>query len=202
MSKRKARRERQVRRPPAPVSSNGPRPGPSLKKIGLYGGIGVLVVLVAAVAVLRGGGSGGAAVAAGTGDAAPAIEGKDPVTGQEVSLTDYEGKPVVVNIWASWCPGCNDEAEDLRKLAADHPEAQVIGIDIQDTEDGARDFYRRWGWKHPSVFDKSGNLAARYGLQGLPTTVFLDSEHRVVGRIVGAGTLVQFEDGLSRAKAS
>ena len=105
----------------------------------------------------------------------------------------------MINIWASWCPGCIAEAEDLRRFAAAHPEAQVIGLDIQDSRAGARDFYRQWGWAWPSVFDPSGELAARLGLQGLPTTLFLDEEHRVVARIVGEGNFDGFEEGLAQA---
>jgi thiol-disulfide isomerase/thioredoxin len=129
------------------------------------------------------------------------LAGADPITGDRVDLAEYRGKPVVINIWASWCPGCIAEAEDLRRFAAAHPEAQVIGLDIQDSREGARDFYRQWGWTWPSVFDPSGELAARLGLQGLPTTIFLDEEHRVVAQIVGEGNFEGFEAGLEQALA-
>jgi cytochrome c biogenesis protein CcmG/thiol:disulfide interchange protein DsbE len=105
----------------------------------------------------------------------------------------------VVNIWASWCPGCNDEAADLRAFAAAHTEAQLLGVDTQDTKDSARAFYRRWRWAHPSVFDPHGELAAKLGLQGLPTTIFLDRRHRIVARVVGATDRAGFEAGLRKA---
>ena len=137
-----------------------------------------------------------APVAANGGGDPVSLAGTDPVTGRRVDLAQYRGKPVVINIWASWCPGCNVEAADLRRFAKAHPEAQVVGLDIQDTRSGARDFYRRWGWDWPSVFDPGGELAARLGLQGLPTTLFLNAEHQVVARIVGEGTFERFEQGL------
>lgn len=130
---------------------------------------------------------------------APALVGEDPITGDEVSLADFRGKPVVINIWASWCPGCNDEAADLREFAADHREAVVLGVDFQDTIDGARGFYRRWGWEHPSIFDSSGTQTAALGLIGLPTTLFLDSQHRITARVVGATDRAGFEHGLKLA---
>jgi thiol-disulfide isomerase/thioredoxin len=139
-----------------------------------------------------------APLSAGDGEAI-SLSGADLVTGGEFDLARYRGTPVVINIWASWCPGCVAEAEDLRRFAEAHPEAQVIGVDIQDTRGGARDFYSRWGWTWPSVFDPSGQLAARLGLQGLPTTLFLDTEHRVVARIVGEGDFAGFEAGLEQA---
>lgn len=128
-----------------------------------------------------------------------ALSGTDPITKENVDLADYRGKPVVINIWASWCPGCIAEAADLRRFAEAHPEAQVIGLDIQDTEAGARSFYSEWDWTWPSVFDPSGELAARLGLQGLPTTLFLNDEHQVVARIVGEGNFERFEEGLEQA---
>jgi len=133
---------------------------------------------------------------------APALLGEDPITGEEIELADFQGKPVVINIWASWCPGCNDEAADLREFAADHPEAVLLGVDFQDTFSGAREFYERWGWQHPSIFDSSGSQTAQLGLFGLPTTIFLDNQHRVAARVVGATDRAGFERGLELALAS
>jgi thiol-disulfide isomerase/thioredoxin len=154
-------------------------------------------VLVTGVLVARG--SGGARpIATGTGPVIK-LSGTDPITGARVDLGQFAGKPVVVNVWASWCVGCNEEAADLAKLAREHPEAQVVGLDYQDTREGARAFYQRWGWRHPSIFDPSGKLASRLALQGLPSTYVLDSEHRVVSRIVGATDLAGFEEALGQA---
>ncbi len=133
-------------------------------------------------------------------DPAPALSGTDPITGKLVSLDDFAGRPVVINIWASWCPGCIKEARDLRRFAAAHPEAVVLGIDIQDTEAGAKDFYRRFDLSHPSIFDPSGELSQKLGLFGLPTTIFLNRDHRIVTRIVGETNLAGFEQGLEQAK--
>ncbi len=149
-------------------------------------------------------------VARGTGAAEPISErggesvsfsGADPITGKRVSLDDYAGKPVVINVWGSWCPGCVAEAEDLRRFAAEHPEVQVIGVDLQDTKGAAREFYERWRWTHPSVFDPDGEISFSLGLQGTPSTFFLDREHRIVSRIVGETDLAGFERGLDAALA-
>jgi thiol-disulfide isomerase/thioredoxin len=166
--------------------------------------VALVATAVAVGAVLaRGNGATVASAPVGSrGAAAPPLSGTNPIDGKRVSLDDFAGKPVVINIWASWCPGCNEEAADLRRLAAAHPEAQVLGLDIQDTRSGAQGFYRRWDWKHPSIFDPDGSIAARFGLQGLPTTLFLNKEHRIVGRIIGAGDLARFNEGLGRAEGT
>jgi thiol-disulfide isomerase/thioredoxin len=138
------------------------------------------------------------AVSHASGDA-PSLHGRDPITGGQVSLAQFAGKPVVLNVWASWCTGCNQEAADLARFAASHPGAQVLGVDTQDTTGGARAFYRKWHWRHPSIADPDGSLSAKLAVTGLPTTFFLDRRHRVVGNIVGAGNLGEFDQGLRLA---
>lgn len=205
LSQRKARQARRAGQPASHPSRPGRRRAGdqgrnTLKWFAIAAAAALAVAGIVAVTVLRGSGGGGGVAAAG--EPAPSVEGADPITGEAISLSDFAGKPVVINVWASWCPGCNDEAEDLATLAKEHPEAQLLGIDYQDTAAGARAFYRRWSWEHPSIFDPDGSLAARFGLVGLPMTFFLDADHRVVARIVGAGTLSEFESGLRRAIAS
>jgi thiol-disulfide isomerase/thioredoxin len=133
---------------------------------------------------------------------APDLAGEDPITGKTVRLADFAGKAVVINVWASWCPECNEEASDLREFAAAHPEVVVLGVDVQDTRAGARDFYRRWGWTHPSIWDVAGTKTAALGLVGMPTTYFLDDRHRVVAQVVGATDRTGFERGLEIALQS
>lgn len=172
--------------------------------------LGVAAVVVSGV-VLAGGGEEtqpapgaaesepeGGTVAAGP--PAPRLAGTDLITGKKVSLGDFRGKPVVINVWASWCPGCIAEAADLKRFAEAHPEAVVLGIDTQDTISGAKAFYREWNWTHPSIFDPNGELTAKLGLLGLPSTYFLNDEHRLVTSIVGEGDFNGFEDGLEQAK--
>lgn len=169
--------------------------------------IAVVVAVVGgfAIAHKRSGGASAEALSALPGSVsnargdAPPIRGRDPITGEQVSLARFAGKPVVLNVWASWCTGCNQEAADLARFAARHPGAQVLGVDTQDTTGGARAFYRKWHWHHPSIADPSGSLSAQLAVAGLPTTYFLDRRHHVVAKVVGAGTLAEFEQGLRLA---
>lgn len=206
MSQRRATRERR-QRGAAPPRRRQPRP----TWITFAVAAAVLVAVSAIVAaVALGRGRGGATPTASAAAARPAnasasagapleLSGTDPVTGKKVSLIAYAGKPIVLNMWASWCTGCYAEARALGEFARTHPQAQVVGVDIQDTKSAAVSFYRRFGWRHPSIFDPSGRLAAQLGLQGLPTTLFLDRRHRVVARIVGETNLAGFNHGLQEA---
>lgn len=198
MSQRKARRARQY----APEPGAGAARRRSSRREWWIAAVSVVLagVLIAGIVVARNGSKPAAASAAA---AAPKgalrLSGTDPVNGREVSLAAYAGKPIVLNVWGSWCPGCNAEAADLARFARAHPGVQVIGVDMEDTASGARAFYRRWGWTHPSIFDPSGDIAARLGVTGTPTTFFLDRSHQIVTEIVGATDLAGFDQGLKVA---
>jgi thiol-disulfide isomerase/thioredoxin len=152
------------------------------------------LVVLAAVAGLAGA---GVALAARP---APKISGTDPVSGKHVSLAQFKGHPVVINVWASWCSGCNEEADDLSRFADAHHEVRMLGIDVQDSKAGARLFYRVHDQEWPSIFDPSGRIAQRLGSVGLPTTFFLDRRHRIVGELAGAGTFAQFQSAYRDAQ--
>jgi thiol-disulfide isomerase/thioredoxin len=196
VSGRRAKRERAIGRVQPNASGRW-------RKLVFAGGVvAIAAVVVAAVALTRGSGAGGSSTPAAGGISASApleLSGTDPVTGREVSLARFRGKPIVLNMWASWCTGCYAEARALATFARTHPQAQVVGVDIQDSKAGAKAFYRRFGWRHPSIFDPHGAVATRFGLQGLPATLFLDRQHRVVARILGDTDLAGFDAGLRQA---
>jgi thiol-disulfide isomerase/thioredoxin len=153
----------------------------------------------------------GTFVALGTGPAAPVaapkedgaprvrIAGPDVFTGETIELSELAGRPVVINIWASWCSGCNAEARDVAAFAAANPDVAVVGLNFQDSPDGARSFYERHGWDLRSIADPDGRIAFELGLRGTPTTIFLDRDHREAARIVGETDLAGLEEGLAQA---
>lgn len=164
-------------------------------------GVVLLLGAVVAVGLVVAGDSGPATATPSGGGEGLELSGVDPVTGEEVSLSQFAGKPVVLNFWASWCPGCYAEARALVSFAGKHPEAQVVGINFQDSSAGARDFQQQFDLPFPSIADPNGAVAARLRLQGMPTTIFLDAEHHEVARIVGETDEAGFEDGLRQATA-
>lgn len=200
MSQRKAKQARQAARPASATRDTGRAAGRNPRLLALTAAVLLAAAVGAGIVISHGGGSASALPSTATGGGELRLAGTDPVSGGRVSLAAFAGKPVVLNMWASWCTGCAAEAAALASFERGHPGAQVIGIDIQDTRTGARSFYRRFGWRHPSIFDPDGAIAARLGLQGLPTTLFLDARHRIVARIVGEATLAQLDAGLHRAE--
>jgi thiol-disulfide isomerase/thioredoxin len=197
MSQRKAKQARQSAQAGRPQQPG--RGGGGLRRRWLWIAAAALAAaaLVGGILAARGNGPASAvAVAAGK---PLQIAGTDPVTGAHVSLASYAGRPIVLNVWGSWCEGCKAEARDLAAFVNSHPGAQVVGIDTQDNLSGARAFYQRYSWHHPSIADPSGSIASALGLQGTPTTFFLDRQHHVVAQIVGATNLAGFDRGLRAA---
>jgi thiol-disulfide isomerase/thioredoxin len=191
MSQRKAKQARRAAR-----EAQSPQRQARRRWLWAAGAVLITGALVGGVFAARGNGPASAVQASG---GSLQLAGADPVTGRHVSLASYAGKPIVLNVWGSWCTGCQAEARDLAAFARAHPNVQTIGIDTQDTSSGARAFYREYGWTHPSISDPKGEIAARLGLQGYPTTFFLDRRHRIAARIVGATNLAGFEHGLETA---
>jgi cytochrome c biogenesis protein CcmG/thiol:disulfide interchange protein DsbE len=105
----------------------------------------------------------------------------------KLSLADFDGKPRVVNFWASWCGPCRDEAPLLQAAAREyHGRLVVLGVDFQDFTGDARKFVRKFGLTYPIVRDGDGSLLARWGVTGAPESFFVDRAGKVVAHVPGA----------------
>jgi thiol-disulfide isomerase/thioredoxin len=103
--------------------------------------------------------------------------------GTTVSLDDYAGRVVVINMWGTWCPPCREELPDLQFVQDQAPrDVAVLGIDVRDSAAPARDFLRDQKITFDSIFDPAGR--SLLGLDGyprnvVPSTIVLDRRHRV-----------------------
>lgn len=104
-------------------------------------------------------------------------------------LVELRGTPVVVNIWASWCPPCLVEAPDLARVSREFEgRVQFLGVDILDDRRAAREFILRFDWPYPSVFDPNGEIRDRLGYIGQPITVIYDRRGDVAFEWTGTVT--------------
>ncbi len=103
-----------------------------------------------------------------------------------LSLSELEGKPVVLNFWASWCGPCKDEAPLLREAFDVYGRRiHFIGVDIRDGRSDALAFVAEHGLDYPSVRDEGQTIYQDYGLTGQPETFFIDSEGVLVEHVAG-----------------
>jgi cytochrome c biogenesis protein CcmG/thiol:disulfide interchange protein DsbE len=105
-------------------------------------------------------------------------------------LSDFKGKPVILNFWASWCDPCNAEASFLQKTWATRLQKQgavLIGIDGQEKASAAQAFLQKYKIGYPNVQDTlDGSIGIRYGVAGFPTTIFIDRNGTVVAKSIAA----------------
>jgi thiol-disulfide isomerase/thioredoxin len=122
---------------------------------------------------------------------APALVG-ETLTGRRISLADFEGKVVVLNVWGSWCAPCRKEAPDLVAAAkALKPSGvEFLGVNTRDNDPGpARAFVRTFKIPYPSVYDPNGEqlLGFRETLppSAIPSTLVIDRQGLVAARVLG-----------------
>jgi cytochrome c biogenesis protein CcmG/thiol:disulfide interchange protein DsbE len=131
----------------------------------------------------------------------PPIEGllRDgkPVPG--LTTADLKGAVTLVNVWASWCVPCRDEAPQLVKLAEDK-RLKLIGINYKDRPDNARRFLGRYG--NPFVAtgaDANGRASIEWGVYGVPETFIVSRDGRIVYKLVGPITPGNLETAVKPA---
>lgn len=132
-----------------------------------------------------------------TGDAVPGeaqIEEPAPdftlvlFNGTRFSLSDHlerDGRPIVLNFWASWCVPCREEMPDFDAVARRHPELLFLGVAVQDTETAAREFAEEVAVSYPLGIDIDGEIAGLYPILGLPTTWFITTDGSIAAQYAG-----------------
>jgi cytochrome c biogenesis protein CcmG/thiol:disulfide interchange protein DsbE len=147
--------------------------------------VGVAAVSIA-LGVSSGAGAGARAVPAARNFTVPVLG----QPGRRLSLSQYAGRPVIVNFFASWCTPCQHETPLLARFyRSGHGRISVIGIDVNDPAGAALAFVRKTGVAYPVGVDAPPMpTAAAYNVSGLPQTFFLNARHEIVKRVFGALT--------------
>jgi thiol-disulfide isomerase/thioredoxin len=120
-----------------------------------------------------------------------ALRGRD-LSGVGVDTTAWQGGPVVLNVWGSWCAPCRTEAPALRAVSAEYAGRGVrfLGVNVKDNAAAARAFERRFQVPYPSLDDSQGRaslaLSSYVPASVVPATLVLDRRGRVAARVLGA----------------
>ena len=123
------------------------------------------------------------------------------LSGETFDLSDHfanDGRPLVLNFWASWCPPCRAEMPDFDTVASERGDVLIVGIAVEDDPAAARTFGNEIGVGYPLGIDESGAIANSYPYLGLPTTWFIDKDGIIVRQWTG---LITYEDLISRIDA-
>jgi peroxiredoxin len=111
------------------------------------------------------------------------------LSGETIRLSALRGQPVILSLWASWCPPCREEMPALQQIYTDFSDQGlvVLGINMtaQDSRDAAGNFVNEFGFSFPIPLDSNGDISRLYRVQALPTTYFIDSDGVIRDVIIG-----------------
>ena len=124
--------------------------------------------------------------------------------GNEVKLSDYFGKPIVLNFWASWCYYCTLEMPDFEAAYKNNPDIQFLMVNVTDgdseTVESAKKFIETNGYTFPVFFDTELEAASTYGASGLPMTFFISASGELTAYGSGMLSAEDLEYGISMIK--
>jgi cytochrome c biogenesis protein CcmG, thiol:disulfide interchange protein DsbE len=179
------------------MNTTNQRTGPSVKMIA----VGVAVVLTAFIGVLatRKTQSNDRASRV-LGQAAPQITGTSLLDGKPFDLQAQQGRFVVVNYFATWCPPCVLEHPELVKFSEAHPEVALVSVVFQDPDtDGVQKFFAKRGGKWPVL--QSERAAVDFGVRGVPETYLISPAGQLIFQTNGGVTRKALEKAINRFSA-
>ena len=133
----------------------------------------------------------------GPSEPAPQVE-LSSLEGQRLKLSDFHGRVVLLNFWATWCGPCRAEIPELNKLQRDFEESglAVVGVSWDDSAAGVREFQKEIRQDYTVLLGGEDVQAKFEAIRSLPTTYVIDREGRIRQRIIGARDRTQFEAAL------
>jgi len=112
-------------------------------------------------------------------------------TGEVVALSEFEGQPVLVFFWASWCSVCKRTMPGLESVYEDFAsmgfEILAINTTYQDTLSSATNYFKSQEYSYPMLLDKSGDISQTYRLNAVPLSVLINPDGEIYDVIIGSG---------------
>jgi len=127
----------------------------------------------------------------------------EDINGRKVKLSDYKGKIVILNFWATWCPYCVQEMPDLDELHAEFSkdgDAVILTVDVEESIEKVKKFVEDKKLTLPVLMDYDGKVAGMYGVNSFPTTYVINRDGTVYGYQPGAMTKTQLANVVERVK--
>lgn len=109
--------------------------------------------------------------------------------GKQIKLSDYKGKVVFLNFWATWCPPCRTEMPSMQKLynKLGQKDFAIVAVALDKIGGkGVKPFIEKNNYTFPVLLDPSGSVATRYRVQSIPSTLIIDRQGKIVNLHIGA----------------
>ena len=132
------------------------------------------------------------------GKTAPDFELKD-LSGKSVKLSDFRGKNVVLNFWASWCPPCREEMPEFQRIHNENKgELVVVGVNLQESKENAESFVEKLGITFPILLDPNAQVKDMYNVFTQPVTYFIDVNGKIVDKKFGPLTSEEINEKIAK----
>lgn len=126
------------------------------------------------------------------------------LNGQTVRLSDYQGKKVILNFWATWCPPCKAEMPHMQSFYEKykHQGVEILAVNLTSQDSGVdkvQSFAKEYGLTFPVLLDEEGFAAQKYNIVTVPTSYMIDTEGTIVETVVGPMDETMMENLLKKA---
>ena len=121
--------------------------------------------------------------------------------GQAISLSDFRGKPVFLNFWATWCGPCRQEMPLIQEIFEEPSDTElvILAIDIGEAPSAVNNFIQSNNFSFPVLLDTNQDVALEYNIRAIPTTFFIDRDGIIQAIKVGAfSSTAEIEKSLSK----
>lgn len=122
--------------------------------------------------------------------------------GNEVRLSDFKGKPVVLNFWATWCYYCKAEMPSFNEAYKKYPDVQFLMVNATDghheTVETAKEYIEQGQFEFDVFFDTKIDAVKAYSVVNFPTTIFIDKDGNIAAQGAGMLTLENLEQGIEK----
>jgi peroxiredoxin len=115
-------------------------------------------------------------------------------SGETVSLSDYRGQAVLINLWATWCPPCREEMRSIEKIYGEYKDQGFVVLAVnmtrQDNPERVMSFVAGQGLTYPILLDETGDFENTYQMRALPTSFFIDGDG-IINEVVLGGPMAE-----------
>lgn len=119
--------------------------------------------------------------------------------GKSVRLSDFRGKNIILNFWASWCPPCREEMPEFQRIYTENAEnLVVIGVNLQESKENAESFVKKLDITFPILLDPNAKVKDMYNVFTQPVTYFIDSNGKIVDKKFGPLTTEEIDEKIAK----
>ena len=167
--------------------------------------IGIIAIIIAAIAFIELSKPKGNAIASDDkstgitiGKTAPDFE-LETLEGKKTKLSDYRGKKVILNFWASWCPPCREEMPEFQRIYSENRDKLVVvGVNLQESRENAEAFIEKLSITFPILLDPNSQVKDMYNVFTQPVTYFIDESGKIVDKKFGPLTSEEIDEKIAK----